>query len=459
MINLNEDQQNAITQILKFIKTKESDFMCFLGCAGSGKSTTIQHLFEHLPAGTKVCFTATTNKAVKVLRTMAAKKNLNVECITIHSLLGLSMQFKDGKETLKSGGKSQFEKFDLVVIDESSMINTELLGYIHRAVNRSGNTQVLFIGDSNQLPPVGEKMSPVFAINNKVVLTKVVRQAQGNPILNLCTAIRTEIDNGTFNVPQIIPATNEAGNIGVHIMSGEAFEQWMPSAFSHENFNDNYDKFRVVAWRNATVDRFNNIIQKLRYPDLTMPFAIGEPVTFSKPLHQVSTKADFVSDTPLQQGWDAILCSTESEGVIENVVKIEPFELKPSDEQVAKGFNFRPFVIDRYVVTVKLLDDDELVSCVIAGNKAQLKAMLDFVSNNARNGSGNFVWFDFYRLQKYFADLRPGYCLTVHKSQGSTYNNVFIDVNDIVSNPDHEETLRCLYVAVSRASENVVINV
>jgi hypothetical protein len=182
-------------------------------------------------------------------------------------------------------------------------------------------------------------------------------------------------------------------------------------------------------------------------------------VTFSKPLHQVSTKADFVSDTPLQQGWDAILCSTESEGVIENVVKIEPFELKPSDEQVAKGFNFRPFVIDRYVVTVKLLDDDELVSCVIAGNKAQLKAMLDFVSNNARNGSGNFVWFDFYRLQKYFADLRPGYCLTVHKSQGSTYNNVFIDVNDIVSNPDHEETLRCLYVAVSRASENVVINV
>lgn len=461
MIILNEDQQNAVQGIVKFVKAKERNFMCLLGAAGTGKSQTVNYLLEHLPAGTKVCFTATTNKAVKVLKTMAAKKNLSVECITIHSLLGLSMQFKDGKESLKSGGRSQLSRFDLVLVDESSMVHTELLGYIHRAVNASGRTQVLFIGDANQLPPVGEKLSPVFAFDNKVMLTKVVRQAQGNPILNLCTAIRTEIDNGTFDVPAIIPATNKAGNIGVHVMSGDLFQQWMPSAFSHKNFNVDYDKFRVVAWRNDTVNRYNDVIQRLRYPDLGVPFAVGEPVVFSKPLHAIAQKADFAMDVPTPQGWDNILCSTESEGIINDITLLSPFELKPSAEQIARGFNFRPFSIDRYAVKVKMFDsddDDEGISCVITNDKKQLKSMLDFVSTHAKNGSGNFVWFDFYRLQRCFADLRPGYCLTVHKSQGSTYSNVFIDAKDVLSNPDKEEALRCLYVAVSRASENVVIN-
>ena len=455
-IHLNEDQQAASAKILDFVKTKQQDFMVLNGAAGVGKSTTITYILEHLQKDTHVCFTATTNKAVKVLRTMAAKKNLNVECITIHSLLGLSMQFKDGKETLKNGGKSQFGRFDLVVIDESSMVNSELLGFIHRAVNHSGKTQVLFIGDSNQLPPVGEKMSPVFAINNRVALTKVVRQALENPILKLCTDIRAEIDSGRFNLPKIESATN--GKNGIHVMeSNENFQAWMPSAFSHENFNDNYDRFRVVAWRNLTVNRFNDVIQKLRYPDLDLPFAIGEPVTFSKPLHAFSTNSEFQCDTTLGSGWDAILCSTEAEGVIEKVVQVAPFILKPNDEQIAKGFDFKPFVIDRYTAQVKMLDNDEVVSCAIAGDKVQLNAMLNFVSNHARNGSGNFSWFDFYRLQKYFAELRPAYSITTHKSQGSTYQNVFVDVNDIMSNPDQVEALRCLYVAVSRASENVII--
>jgi len=49
--------------------------------------------------------------------------------------------------------------------------------------------------------------------------------------------------------------------------------------------------------------------------------------------------------------------------------------------------------------------------------------------------------------------------MTVHKSQGSTFENVFVDAEDILANPNREEALRCLYVAVSRASHNVIVNI
>ena len=54
-----------------------------------------------------------------------------------------------------------------------------------------------------------------------------------------------------------------------------------------------------------------------------------------------------------------------------------------------------------------------------------------------------------------FAQLNYGYCITVHKSQGSTFKNVFIDMNDILDNNNLSETSRCLYTSITRTSNTL----
>ena len=54
-----------------------------------------------------------------------------------------------------------------------------------------------------------------------------------------------------------------------------------------------------------------------------------------------------------------------------------------------------------------------------------------------------------------FAQLNYGYCITVHKSQGSTFKNVFIDINDILDNNNQNETSKCLYTAITRSSKTL----
>ena len=54
-----------------------------------------------------------------------------------------------------------------------------------------------------------------------------------------------------------------------------------------------------------------------------------------------------------------------------------------------------------------------------------------------------------------FAQLNYGYCITVHKSQGSTFSNVFIDISDILDNKNTVETTKCLYTGITRSSNTL----
>ena len=59
-----------------------------------------------------------------------------------------------------------------------------------------------------------------------------------------------------------------------------------------------------------------------------------------------------------------------------------------------------------------------------------------------------------------FADISYGYSITTHKSQGSNYKVVFVDLENIINfNQNKEESYRCLYTAVTRTSKylNILI--
>ena len=64
----------------------------------------------------------------------------------------------------------------------------------------------------------------------------------------------------------------------------------------------------------------------------------------------------------------------------------------------------------------------------------------------------------YYNIKDIFADISYGYCLTVHKSQGSTYNYAFIDTKNILDSPKKfRQHLKCLYTASTRASKKINI--
>ena len=65
------------------------------------------------------------------------------------------------------------------------------------------------------------------------------------------------------------------------------------------------------------------------------------------------------------------------------------------------------------------------------------------------------LWeFYYYSYVDLFADISYGYCITVHKSQGSTFDDVYVDCNNIMKYKNND-TLNCLYTAVTRSSKTL----
>jgi ATP-dependent exoDNAse (exonuclease V) alpha subunit len=87
-----------------------------------------------------------------------------------------------------------------------------------------------------------------------------------------------------------------------------------------------------------------------------------------------------------------------------------------------------------------------------------LKQPLDYteVTKLLKQFAAKKDWMNYFRLKNEFSDFRFAYASTVHKSQGSTYDTVYIDLEDISVCRDLSQLARMLYVAISRATTRVV---
>ena len=77
-------------------------------------------------------------------------------------------------------------------------------------------------------------------------------------------------------------------------------------------------------------------------------------------------------------------------------------------------------------------------------------------ARQADKGEGNAFWRRYFLVRDAFASLGPAAVLTVHRSQGSTFGEVFMD-GDVFWSRDLALLRRLLYVAVSRASQRVTL--
>jgi exodeoxyribonuclease V alpha subunit len=169
-IELSEEQFEAT------LKMTNESFSILTGGPGCGKTTTTKTLVALLLAmGKSVQLAAPTGRAAQRMGSV-----IGIKAKTIHRLLIWDPQTGG----FKSNEENPIES-DVFIIDECSMLDISLTASLLKAIKV--DSQVIFIGDPDQLPSVGAGNVLSDLIRSKVVpyfrLTKVFRQAAKSDII------------------------------------------------------------------------------------------------------------------------------------------------------------------------------------------------------------------------------------------------------------------------------------
>lgn len=118
-------------------------------------------------------------------------------------------------------------------------------------------------------------------------------------------------------------------------------------------------------------------------------------------------------------------------------------------------------VFDAYELFVSyedILNNKTVVQSINVIHESQEKEyfdMLEHIKNAAKKTRNNALWVMYFDYMKYSAEIAYNYALTVHKSQGSTYENVLLMEDDLEYNPKTIEKNRIRYTAYTRASKKL----
>lgn len=182
-INYDKAQKNAIQKAI------QSKVFLLTGGPGTGKTTVINgiikayanlHQIDLQKSDLPIILAAPTGRAARRMNELTG-----LPSATIHRHLGLN-------------GDSEYQALDdfldcdLIIIDEFSMVDTWLANQLFSAV--ASNTQIVIVGDSDQLPSVGpgQVLADLLKINRlpQVSLTKIFRQSEDSTIVTLANQIR-----------------------------------------------------------------------------------------------------------------------------------------------------------------------------------------------------------------------------------------------------------------------------
>lgn len=242
-INFTKDQLLAISELFNFLPNFNLRAYGLYGYAGTGKTTIIVEILSFLLKKKlirSVAFTAPTNKAVTVIKSkfrnylkdiyqanfdIELSNNFNfdeitdrlyevgvkIDFITIHKLLKFEKDFAlNGDFTfVKNSEGSLISNYEIVVIDECSMISIDLAEHIFnelRLKTQKGSEnykkipKVIFLGDPAQLPPVGENLSVVFAKSkNDLTFEEYHKILSENKELNYSVGDKVESNDAFFS--------------------------------------------------------------------------------------------------------------------------------------------------------------------------------------------------------------------------------------------------------------------
>lgn len=408
-MKLSKDQADAFESIVQWLMTPDEPFMVLSGSPGTGKSYLISHIYDKAPKIAKILglpvltvyITGTTNKSLALLPTEAHPE-------TIHSFMNLRVEYDYStvptKSKLIQKKVPSLPRSSLIIIDECSMIDKQLFNLIRTQLE---HTKVLFVGDMYQLPPVKSEYSPVFAAEfPQVVLTENQR------ILLKDSALFDTVDKLKLGV--------EAQKILISFSKDHTLEVVNTEQDFVEKYRNTEGSKQILAYKNATVNNYCALLE------------------------HGSAILDYEPD-------------------IGDLVYVVSFVR--SHENVAIPTQSTFTVVDKETTTLNLRPGEE-IELTVAVTDTGLSVPI--LSRNKRKQLENRIKKDslipqvkkeylFKMLGESIAELRPLHSCTVHQSQGSTVDTVFVDYDDIVSGRSKATASRLLYVAVSRARKKAVI--
>ena len=443
------DQTEAIRRFSAFVEQSSSSSIFLLkGYAGTGKTTLIASWLKPLlKQGYKVVLMAPTGRAAKVMSTYAkAKAN------TIHTRIYFAQQNKQGgiQFTLQ---KNKFRKA-VFIVDEASMIGDEqssaqlfqngsLLQDLISYAQQGDRCKLVFVGDTAQLPPVKQELSPALNQNYlslhfstevaEVELSEVLRQDALSGILHNATNLRNLMHENIDDHFQFL--IRNKTDI-THLQDGYDIQGALEDGYRDVGRTET----TIIVRSNKRANQYNRQI-RTQIMSLENDLAVGDLL--------LVVKNNYFWLTPdSQAGFIA-------NGDVIEILRILSF-------QQLYGFRFAKV----HVQLVDYPDQDAFDTVLILD---ALDAEGHALTYEQSNELYQKVRQDYSHLPKYkqypevkknpffnALQVKFAYALTCHKAQGGQWKRVFIEKPYLPEGPS-VDYYRWLYTAITRASEHLFL--
>ena len=427
--------------MLEQVSNFDQDIEFIVGHAGTGKST---HLANNTNKNTIVL--TPTHKAAGVLQ----RKGIE-QVFTIHSVLKLvphlDQNFDPRRhriQKLKRLGGVDLSTINKIVIDEFSMIPQNILDYLLELL--PSNAKVVIYGDPYQLPPVtGEAIDPLLYTDK---ITRLTEQHRGEALHVVETFER------------FVRYIETKDNRISLVLNDKIPRLKLEDALTEFKYNPAKDI--ILAYTNRTVISMNDRVKKMGY-------ATGTMLANDIECKNVGTASHvFIYPTCISKG-ELMEGAKLEEAISKTESDIEKYRTRIDYPVTNVEINGEAYQIcyddDHYHTKLKLeeevkkyqslvMQNNELPDDVPLAKWCTMNRQAKYVRERAKAWQAylihvNLVW-----------DYRHPFVRTIHKAQGSEYRTVYINQKDIkkaIRNGYYEQYARLMYVALSRAVENVVI--
>ncbi len=422
-----------------------SEVLVLKGYAGTGKTSLIPALVQVLPLfNFQFLLMAPTGRAAKVMSGYTKRS-----AFTIHKII-FKQVADPGSGLLKFARLKNYNKHTIFIVDEASMLSEDdnfgqegVLSQLMQFVFEHPTNRLILIGDTAQLPPVGQEKSPALDklfIESKfkrpvleVELTEVMRQQQDSGILINATNLRNQLKGNKVNIAFETRQFND-----VYRMTGEKLEDGL--RYSYAKFGE--ENTMVICRSNKSALLFNNHIR------MSLLYRQDE-VEAGDHLMVVRNNYHYVpTDSPsgfLANGdylWVKKMVNTEEMYGF----RFATLELQLVDLPDAEPFEAKVIL-------------DTLHTHAPALTAEQNKELYFAVLEDYQDITNKKLLNEKLREDPYLnaLQIKYAYAVTCHKSQGGQWKSVFVDQGYITEEQINKEYLRWLYTAITRASSELYL--
>ena len=443
------EQEIAVKSLSEFLLSTANDTVFVLrGYAGTGKTSLVGALVKAMDKlQQKSVLLAPTGRAAKVFSAYAGHP-----AFTIHKKIYRQQSFSN--EVSNFSINDNLTTHTLYIVDEASMISNEglsgsmfgtgrLLDDLVEFVYSGAGCRLLLMGDTAQLPPVGEEQSPALATEAlkgyglnviEVDLTQVVRQVQSSGILWNATQIRQLIaEDECFSLPKI----KVSGFPDIQVVRGDELIDTLTDCYE----KDGMDETIVVCRSNKRANIYNKGIRaQILYREDELN--TGDLLMVAKNNYFWTEKykeMDFIAN-----GESAVVRRVRRTRELYGFRFAEVLLAFPDQNDFELEANLLLDTLHSDAPALPKTENDRLFYSVLE----------DYVDITVKRE----------RMKKMKADphynalqVKYAYAVTCHKAQGGQWQNVFLDqgyMSDEYLTPDY---FRWLYTAFTRASKTLYL--